>query len=54
MELPLTETLLGVIATILLWTVGELWKLSKIVASMQTHSEDTDRRINNLETKLRP
>lgn len=54
MALPLTETLLGVIATILLWTVSELWKLSKIVASMQTHEKDTDRRINNLETKLRP
>lgn len=54
MELPLTETLLGVIATILLWTVSELWKLSKIVASMQTHSKDTDRRVEKLETQVHP
>lgn len=49
MELPLTETLLGIIAALLLWTVTELWKISKVVAAIQTHSKDIDRRIARLE-----
>lgn len=52
MTIPLTEALLGIIAAILLWTVTELWKISKVVAAMQTHSEDTDRRISMLEDRV--
>jgi len=51
MTVPLTEALLGLIAAILLWTVTELWKLSKVVAGMQAHSEDTNRRLERLEDR---
>ena len=49
MTIPLTEALLSLIAAILLWTVTELWKVSKVVASLQTHTDDTDRRLEKLE-----
>lgn len=50
--IPITEALLGLVAAILLWTVTELWKLSKVVASLQTHSKDTDRRVERLEDRI--
>ena len=52
MIMPLTEALLSIIAAILLWTVTELWKLSKVVAAMQAHTKDTDRRIAMLEDRV--
>tara|TARA_R100000458_G_C8185151_1_gene180799 strand:+ start:446 stop:607 length:162 start_codon:yes stop_codon:yes gene_type:complete len=52
MTIPLTEALLGIIAAILLWTVTELWKISKVVAAMQQHAEDVDRRIALLENRM--
>jgi len=50
--IPLTESLLGVVAAILLWTVTELWKISKVVAAMQAHSKDTDRRLSRIEDQV--
>ena len=49
MTIPLTEALLSLTTAILLWAVTELWKISKVVASLQTHMEDTDRRVSRLE-----
>ncbi len=52
MTIPLTEALLSLTTAILLWSVTELWKLSKVVSSLQTHAKDTDRRIAMLEDRV--
>lgn len=52
MDVALTDALLGVVAAILLWTVTELWKVSKVVAAMQAHAQDTDRRLAMLEDRV--
>ena len=51
MTVTLSEAILTGVSGLLLWSVAELVKLTRLVAALQAHQEDINARLNRLEDK---